>query len=279
MRVCIICPAFRPFPFTKNGFFLSLARLALLRNLAKVSNKILQVRRSYNRLKPPSYRGILFCGASNENACPYDHLSFYPRHAGSLPDCHPSPRPCGHGHHRTHSHAQSHERRTHCHTAAWKQVFDNYAQIFPRQYFSLALFPPLPIFSTTRCVNGNLTGVDHSESQRVSAAIIGLGADNYPNRFVVQENGLTSKDASAGAYGVVKSYAGKVVTGFQLATSAMLSPTYMGNADGVPALHDSLQRGMDANPQFIEVYEPDVLAPAAQGVLASFASALAIQAR
>jgi hypothetical protein len=78
---------------------------------------------------------------------------------------------------------------------------------------------------------------------------------------------------------VVKSYAGKVVTGFQLATSAMLSPTYMGNADGVTALHDSLQRGMDANPQFIEVYEPDVLAPAAQGVLASFASALAIQAR
>ena len=38
---------------------------------------------------------------------------------------------------------------------AWKQVFANYAQIFPRQYFSLALFPPLPIVSKTRCENGN----------------------------------------------------------------------------------------------------------------------------
>jgi hypothetical protein len=73
---------------------------------------------------------------------------------------------------------------------------------------------------------------------------------------------------------VVKSYAGKVVIGFQLATSAMQSPTYMGNADGVTALHDSLQKGIDANVQFLEVYEPDVLSPATQSVLASFAGAL-----
>ena len=66
---------------------------------------------------------------------------------------------------------------------AWKQVFANYAQIFPRQYFSLALYPPLPIVSTTRCENGNPTGIDHSESQRVRAVIIGLGADNYPKQF------------------------------------------------------------------------------------------------
>ena len=51
---------------------------------------------------------------------------------------------------------------------AWKQVFANYAQIFPRQYFSLALYPPLPIVGTTRCKNGNPTGIDHSESQRVT---------------------------------------------------------------------------------------------------------------
>ena len=77
---------------------------------------------------------------------------------------------------------------------------------------------------------------------------------------------------------MVKSYGGKVVIGFQLATSAMGSPTYMGNADGVTALHDSLQLGMDANVQFLEVYEADVLSPATQGVLASFASALAQKA-
>jgi hypothetical protein len=160
-------------------------------------------------------------------------------------------------------------------TSVWKQVFASYAQIFPRQYFSLALFPPLGIVSTTRCVNGKLTGLDHNESQRVSAAIIGLGADNYPSRFIVQANGLTADAAkSAGDYDVVKSYAGKIVIGYQLATSAMGSPTYMGNADGVTALRDSLQRGVDAKAQFIEVYEPDVLSPATQGVLASFAGVL-----
>jgi hypothetical protein len=159
--------------------------------------------------------------------------------------------------------------------AAWKQVFASYAQIFPRQYFSLALFPPLPIVSATRCTNGKLTGIDRSESQRVSAAIIGLGVDNYPHQFVVQDNGLRAVDTPVGNYEVVKSYAGKVVIGFQLATSAMQSPAYMGNADGVTALRDSLQKGMDANVQFLEVYEPDVLSPATQSVLASFASALA----
>ena len=160
---------------------------------------------------------------------------------------------------------------------AWKQVFANYAQIFPRQYFSLALFPPLPIVSTTRCENGNPTGIDHAESARVSAIIIALGADNYPGRFVVQENGLTaaSTDASLGAYNVVKSYSDKVVTGFQLSTSAMINPVYMGDPDGATALRKSLQRGVDANAQFLEVYEPDVLNPAAQNVLAGIASALA----
>jgi len=161
--------------------------------------------------------------------------------------------------------------------AAWKQVFSNYAEIFPRQYFSLALFPPLPIVSTTRCQNGTPTGVDHAESARVSALIVAMGADNYPKQFVVQENGLTaaSADTSLGAYNIVKSYSGKVVTGYQLATSAMMNPVYMGDPDGATALQKSLQNGLDAHAQFLEVYEQDVLNPAAQSVLATIARALA----
>lgn len=161
---------------------------------------------------------------------------------------------------------------------AWKQVFDNYARIFPRQYFSLALFPPLPIVSTTRCVNGTPTGTDRKESQRVTAAIIGLGADSYTRQFVLQENGMTAaKDNTSisGAYDIVKSYSGKIVIGYQLVTSAMLHPTDMGDPDGATALQKSLQRGLDAHAQFLEVYEPDVLAPAAQEVLGTFARELA----
>lgn len=161
---------------------------------------------------------------------------------------------------------------------AWNQVFANYAQIFPRQYFSLALYPPPPIVSTTRCKNDNPIGSDHNESQRVRAAIVGLGANNYPKQFVLQTNGLTAakEDPSTlGGYDLVKSYSGRVVIGFQLTTSAMSHPTSMGDADGVTALQESLQKGLDAHVQFLEVYEPDVLAPAAQNMLANSASALA----
>jgi hypothetical protein len=161
---------------------------------------------------------------------------------------------------------------------AWKQVFANYAQIFPRQYFSLALYPPLPIVGTTRCENGNVVGIVHGESQRVTAVIVGLGADNYPRQFVLQENGMTAAKENTsifGAYALVRSYGGKVVIGFQLVTSAILHPGDMGDPDGVTALQKSLQRGVDANAQFLEVWEPDVLAPAAQDVLATVAKALA----
>jgi hypothetical protein len=161
---------------------------------------------------------------------------------------------------------------------AWKQVFANYAQFFSRQYFSLALYPPLPIVSTTRCANGNPTGIDHAESQRVRAFIIGMGVDNYPKQFVLQENGLTTANGNSltGSYDFVKSYEGKVVIGYQLATSAMQNPVYMGGvADGATALQKALQLGVDARAQFLEVYEQDVLDPAAQNVLATIARALA----
>lgn len=160
---------------------------------------------------------------------------------------------------------------------AWKQVFANYAQIFPHQYFSLALYPPPPIVSTTHCQNGKPIGTDHSEGQRVRAAIVELGADSSSKRFVLQTNGLTAAKedaANLGGYDLVKSYSGKVVIGFQLTTSAMLHPTNMGDPDGATALQKSLQKGLDAHVQFLEVYEPDVLTPAAQNVLAAIASAL-----
>ena len=165
---------------------------------------------------------------------------------------------------------------------AWQQVFTNYAQIFPRQYFSLALYPPPPIVSKTRCQNGNLTGNDHNESQRVRSVIVGLGADNYSKQFILQTNGLTAAKedpSNSGGYDLVNSYSGRIVIGFQLSTSAMSHPSNMGDPDGATALQESLQKGIDAHVQFLEVYEPDVLNPAAQNVLATFAKALAASPR
>ncbi len=160
---------------------------------------------------------------------------------------------------------------------AWKQVFANYAQIFPRQYFSLALYPPPPIVDTTRCQSGSPTGTVHDESQRVRSAIVELGADTYPKQFVLQTNGLTAAKedtANEGGYDLVKSYGGKVLIGFQLTTSATSHPDNMGDPNGATALQKSLQKGLDAKAQFLEVYEPDVLDAAAQNVLATFARAL-----
>lgn len=165
---------------------------------------------------------------------------------------------------------------------AWQQVFANYALIFPRQYFSLALYPPPPLVSSTRCKNGNPTGTDHSESQRVRAVIVQLGADNYPKQFVLQTNGLTAAKedpSNSGGYDLVKSYGGKVMIGFQLTTSAMSHPTNMGDPDGATALQKSLQKGLDAHAQFLEVYEPDVLNPDAQNVLATIANKLPSEPR
>ncbi|MGD0879450.1 MAG: hypothetical protein ABSA01_15065 [Anaerolineales bacterium] len=161
---------------------------------------------------------------------------------------------------------------------SWKQVFAHFAQIFPRQYFSLALYPPLPIVSKTHCENGNPIGLDHTESQRVRDAIIALGVDNYPQHFVLQENGLigVATHLTNSGYELVKSFSGRIVIGYQLSTSAMQNPGYMGGvSDGATALQMSLQNGLEAHPQFLEVYEPDVLAPGAQSELASVASQLA----
>jgi hypothetical protein len=160
---------------------------------------------------------------------------------------------------------------------AWKEVFARYAQIFRRQYFSLALYPPPPLVRTSRCASGAPVGTDHTESQRVRAAIVALGADAAPTRFVLQTNGLTAAKedtANAGGYDLVKSYRAKVVIGFQLTTSATSNPTAMGDPDAATALRASLQKGLDAGAQFLEVYEPDVLSPATQPVLASFAGTL-----
>jgi hypothetical protein len=162
--------------------------------------------------------------------------------------------------------------------AAWQQVFDQYARIFPRQYFSLALYPPPPIVSDTRCANGTPAKTSHAESQRVRGLIVGLGADRYPKQFVLQTNGLTAAKedpGNAGGYALVGSYSGKIMIGFQLSTSALNHPDNMGAADGATALQKSLQMGVDAHAQFLEVYEPDVLAPAAQPILAAFAKVLA----
>ena len=98
---------------------------------------------------------------------------------------------------------------------------------------------------------------------------------------MLQDNGLTASSAQIQAenrsvlFDIVGSYAGKIVTGFQVGTSATINPERQGDA-GSPAnaLALSLAAGIAEHPDFLEVWEQDVLNPDMQSVLQTATSQL-----
>ncbi|MGB7620815.1 MAG: hypothetical protein WBN92_00540, partial [Terriglobia bacterium] len=127
-------------------------------------------------------------------------------------------------------------------------------------YFSLALHLGLPI-------------PDRRQKAYVREQIVSLGLQ-YPSQFALQADGLNSGRANE-TYGdrVVIEHSGQVVTGFMMSTSATLRSQHMG-AEGDPplALRKSIDKGMELNKgghhvNYLEIYEPDVLADEMQPVL------------
>jgi hypothetical protein len=143
---------------------------------------------------------------------------------------------------------------------AWKQTFSVYSSTFPHQYFSLALHPGLPI-------------PDRRQKTYAREQIISLGLQ-YPRQFALQEDGLNgSRSNETYGYRVVRDHSGEVATGFMMSTSAILRSQRMG-AEGNPplALRKSINKGMRPNHagqrvNYLEIYEPDVLANEMQPVL------------
>jgi hypothetical protein len=151
---------------------------------------------------------------------------------------------------------------------AWKQTFSAYSSIFPHQYFSLALHIGLPI-------------PRRKQGAEVREQIVSLGLQ-YPNQFALQADGLSSGRENE-TYGdrTVIDYSGRVVTGFMMDTTTALRPQQMG-AEGDPplALRKSIDKGMRPNDSghhvdYLEIYEPDVLADEMQAVLRYGASLFA----
>jgi hypothetical protein len=156
--------------------------------------------------------------------------------------------------------------------AAWAQVFQVYARLFPRQYISFALYAGLAIPDASQKVTTLQTVFGEGERS--------VGAD----RFVFQGDGLTYNNAGANSYEYVKSEAGLIgATGLQLARPATTDPAKEGGpadaggtvADEVAALQAALNRGLAANVDFLEVYQADVVNPAMQGVLQATQAELA----
>lgn len=143
---------------------------------------------------------------------------------------------------------------------AWKQTFSRYSSMFPRQYFSLALHPALPI-------------PDSSQKTYVREQIISLGL-RYPRQFALQADGLNSNGADEKyGYRAIIDHNGQVVTGFMMSTSATLRSQKMGTSSNpVSDLHISIDTGLVPNSQnqtikYLEIYEPDIVNPSMQEVL------------
>lgn len=154
---------------------------------------------------------------------------------------------------------------------AWQEVFQHFSQIFPKQLFSLALYPGLPI--------NNLGQIDNSQRSLTRQRVIDLGFNNYPSYFALQTSGLhagsTDGDDDGGAgYDIVRSYNGQILTGFQMSTSATRNPEKMGDATNpANALKLSVDKGLVPNSEgevikYLEIYEPDILNSTMQSVLA-----------
>jgi hypothetical protein len=151
---------------------------------------------------------------------------------------------------------------------AWRETFSAYSSIFPHQYFSLALHIGLPI-------------PRRKQGVEVREQIVSLGLQ-YPNQFALQADGLSSERENE-TYGdrTVIDYSGRVVTGFMMDTAATLRSEQMGAAGDPPlALKKSIEKGMRPNSagqhvNYLEIYEPDVLADEMQPVLRYGASLFA----
>ncbi|HXP85492.1 MAG TPA: hypothetical protein VN841_12270 [Bryobacteraceae bacterium] len=159
---------------------------------------------------------------------------------------------------------------------AWQNVFQVFAADFPNQYISLSLGFGLNIND-----RGQL---DARERVRTKQAVIDQGISLLGRRFALQYSNL---DGNAGAdqgppgTALVMGYNGRIVTGFQLRTSCERNSGNMG-AEGDPplALKRSIDKGTARNNSghrinYLEIYEPDILAEEMQPVLRNGAALFA----
>lgn len=137
---------------------------------------------------------------------------------------------------------------------SWKRVFHEYSQIFPKQYFSLALYPGLPIPTK-------------KERRHVRQEIIEAGASGYPKQFSLQTSGLNplKSENEGGGYLLVKQYSNQILTGFMTSSSFTKKQSKYGEPKD--ALQHALERGISAGAKYIEIYEDDILNPQMQNVL------------
>ena len=159
---------------------------------------------------------------------------------------------------------------------AWQEVFRVYAADFPNQYVSLSVGGGLSIDDRGK--------IDPHEHLRTKQAIVDQAIGLLGRRFALQLNdvhagpGLHQPDSEAEDQFVI-AYNGRMITGFQMKTAAEGGGSRGMGAEGDPpmALKRSIDYAMEPNTaghhvNYLEIYEPDVLADEMQPVLRYAAS-------
>ncbi len=158
-------------------------------------------------------------------------------------------------------------------TEAWQKVFQAYAADFPDQWISLSLGNGLNINDRGKR--------DPSEGTRTRQTIIDQAIGILGRRFVLQNSDLSAGGVEHPATGFVIGYGGRIITGLQLRTSCERNSGNMGAPGDPPlALRRSIDKGLEPNSagqhvNYLEIYEPDVLASEMQPVLRYGASLFA----
>jgi len=157
---------------------------------------------------------------------------------------------------------------------AWQKVFQVYAADFPNQWVSLSMGSGLNINDQSKR--------DPGEGMRTQQTIIDQAMRLLGRRFVLQNSDLSAGPVQRRrGTSLLIGYSGRIITGFQLRTSCEHNSGDMG-AEGDPplALRKSIDKGMEPNSagqhvNYLEIYEPDVLADEMQPVLRYGASLFA----
>lgn len=153
--------------------------------------------------------------------------------------------------------------------AAWNYVFQAYAADFPDQYVSMSLGGGLGIDEHGIVVAGQ---VARNRQRLVDQAVESLGS-----RFAIQFSNLDGTQKAQDGLSFVIGYNGRVVTGLQMRTSAAGKGMGANGDQPSAVLTSAIDKGMRANASgqrasYLEIYEPDVLAPGMQSALRDGAS-------
>jgi hypothetical protein len=151
---------------------------------------------------------------------------------------------------------------------AWQKVFQVYAADFPNQSVSLAVGNALNINDRGKNAPG--------EGMRTRQTIINQAMDLLGRRFLLENHDLHAGPKNQQpATPFVMSYSGRIITGLEMRCAAALGTcsAAMGAPGNPPlALRRSIEKGMQPNNagqrvNYLEIYEPDVLAEEMQPIL------------